>query len=491
MPLRNLKYYGAIVLFCIPLFFLNVRDVHSWGDDFAQYVKEGQNFAHGLPYYQSQYVYNDLNYEFGPPSYPPGFPLLLAPVIKSGGLAVRPMLYLISICMAGLMFALFAFFRKYMGSLSALCLAIAGTYSGYLIDLKANILADIPLTLFTTLYLLVRNSPRLSIGRIVLLILLAVMAMLIRSQAIVLLMAELVFFLITFLQKSNETRKISFTNFLSSVSLKVFFGSLALYLLLIKTVLYNPLDSWGFYLQLFARNKGRWMEVSGHNFTYLAVLLTGMLHFTSLSSPGKVLVQIIEYTGLVFSTIGLLFSLRKRPNFETVFYVLMCAMIISLSVYQGLRYLLPVLPVYLLYCYKGARAVFPRVLMPKARYILPGLTLLYLIAGYDDFNKALMPDDKYWTPYSKEDSTAFKYIIENLPDTAIIAFSKPRALALYTHRRSMVIGQASAAANKRKFDSLHVNYMLIKNDVEEGPFRKYLNELHPNMDSVIIAPNFI
>ena len=482
--------YFLLAILSIPLFLLNVRDVHLWGDDYSQYIKEGQNFASGLPYYQSTYVYNNLNHEFGPPSYPPGFPLMLAPIIKVFGITIRPMLYLIAACLAGLLFAMYALFRRYMGPLSAICLASAGVYSGYIIDLKSNILADIPLTLFVTLYLLYRDESRTTIKRLVLLLFLVVSAMLIRSQTIVLLLAEGVFFVYTLLHKYFTKKSLSFKDLTGSLSLRILLPGSLLYLFCIKIVFPNPLDSWGFYFQLFALNKGKWSSVIAFNFGYLIDLLKSMVHFLAHGSFRRGIVTIMEYTGLIFSLLGFLYSIRRKITFEDVFFILMCAMIIGLSVYQGVRYILPILPIFLLYCYRTARLVLPRVLLVNNTAITIGVMAIYLFAGLDEYRKAAAPDDLYWTPYSKEDSLAFKYIRSNINDTEIIAFSKPRALALYTGKKAMTMGQVSATDNKKRFDSLHVRYMLIKTDVEDSAFKKYISLLHPAIDSLPIAKNY-
>ena len=482
--------YFLLLLISIPLFFLNVRDVHLWGDDYSQYIKEGQNFAKGLPYYQSTYVYNNLNHEFGPPSYPPGFPLMLAPIINIFGISIRPMLYLIAACLAGLLFAMYDWFRKFMGPLSALCLATAGVYSGYVIDLKSNILADLPLTLFVTLYLLYRDESRMTIKRLSLLLFLLVGAMLIRSQSIVLLLAEFVFFVFTLLYKFFKTKSLSFKDFTDSLSLRILISGTLLYLIFIKFIFPNPLDSWGFYFQLFTLNKGKWASVITFNFGYLVDLIKSMVHFLAHGSFRKGIVTLIEYTGLVLSLFGFLYSIRRKITFEDVFFILMCGMIICLSVYQGVRYMLPILPIYLLYCYRTARLVLPGVLQVNNKAIAFGVMAIYLFAGLDEYRKAAAPDDLYWTPYSKEDSIVFKYIISNVNNTEIIAFSKPRALALYTSKRAMTIGQVSAIDNKKRFDSLHVRYMLIKIDVEDSAFKKYISLLHPAIDSFPIAKDY-
>ncbi len=87
----------VLLLVSLPLFFLNIHDVHLWGDDFAQYIREAQNIANGKPYYQSGYIFNPYNTVYAPAQYPPGFPLLLAPVVKIWGLSIRAMCYFNSV----------------------------------------------------------------------------------------------------------------------------------------------------------------------------------------------------------------------------------------------------------------------------------------------------------------------------------------------------------------------------------------------------------
>src|SRR5579862_3646878 len=61
-------------------FLLTLRDGHTWGDDFAQYLQHADNIAHAEPYAQTGYIYNPQNAIVGPKSYPPGYPAVLAPV---------------------------------------------------------------------------------------------------------------------------------------------------------------------------------------------------------------------------------------------------------------------------------------------------------------------------------------------------------------------------------------------------------------------------
>ncbi len=73
----ELTRYGTIGLIGI-VFLATIRDGHTWGDDFAQYLKHAENICHLRPYSDTGYIYNPQNAIIGPRAYPPGFPAALA-----------------------------------------------------------------------------------------------------------------------------------------------------------------------------------------------------------------------------------------------------------------------------------------------------------------------------------------------------------------------------------------------------------------------------
>src|SRR2546425_1210967 len=83
---------GGVCAVLVGVFYLaTIRDGQDWPDDFSQYIQHALNIAEGAPYAATGYIYNPHNPGIGPRTYPPGFPLLLAPVIKGFGLKLRPM----------------------------------------------------------------------------------------------------------------------------------------------------------------------------------------------------------------------------------------------------------------------------------------------------------------------------------------------------------------------------------------------------------------
>src|SRR5436309_10610680 len=65
-------------------FSLTLRPGHDWGDDFAHYIGHARNLVEGRPYRDTGYLFHPrVN---NPDTYPPVFPLLLAPVYMLRGL---------------------------------------------------------------------------------------------------------------------------------------------------------------------------------------------------------------------------------------------------------------------------------------------------------------------------------------------------------------------------------------------------------------------
>jgi len=216
--------YFLLLLLAVPLYFLNIHDLHGWGDDYAQYIKEALNIANGKPYYESTWIYNPYNPVYAPPQYPPGLPLLLAPVVNMFGLSISAMCYFNSFLATCLLLALYSFFRHHAGKIAAICMALMITYSAYMVDTKGQILADMPCMLFFTLYLSLRQNNKFSVIRVLLLVLLASFAIQIRSQAIAIVVAEGGMWLLSTVITTVNNKRIDIKTILNNTSLHVILG---------------------------------------------------------------------------------------------------------------------------------------------------------------------------------------------------------------------------------------------------------------------------
>jgi len=90
-PALHLLIILALTLATGVFYIATMRDGHVWGDDFAMYIHHAKNVASGNAYGDTGYIYNPHYPDIGPRSYPPLFPLLLAPVYKIVGLHLATM----------------------------------------------------------------------------------------------------------------------------------------------------------------------------------------------------------------------------------------------------------------------------------------------------------------------------------------------------------------------------------------------------------------
>src|SRR6266480_5741334 len=138
----------------VGLFYLaTIRAGHDWGDEFALYIQHARNIAAHIPYSETGYIYNPHNPAIGPRAYPPGFPLLLAPVVKVFGLDFRPMKVLVVVCFVGALLLMPRVFRRDLPKPYLIALILVMGLNPYFLDFKDDVLSDIPFLCFTLLSL--------------------------------------------------------------------------------------------------------------------------------------------------------------------------------------------------------------------------------------------------------------------------------------------------------------------------------------------------
>jgi 4-amino-4-deoxy-L-arabinose transferase-like glycosyltransferase len=145
---------AALAVVCLA----TLREGHSWGDDFALYILHARNLAEGRAYGDTGFVYNPSAPLYSPQVYPPGFPLLLAPLYAAFGvhlLAFR-MVVVASFVGAVAVFALFA--RSVLPPRIALATAALVAFQPFLLRFKNLLLPDFTFLLFimVTLYCVLR-----------------------------------------------------------------------------------------------------------------------------------------------------------------------------------------------------------------------------------------------------------------------------------------------------------------------------------------------
>ncbi|MEA3477503.1 MAG: hypothetical protein U9R60_04940, partial [Bacteroidota bacterium] len=144
--IRKYGVYLLIAVFGTILFFVNVKDSHDWGGDFAMYIIQAKNITDGNPQSQTFYYYNSDYPVLGPPAYPIGFPLLLSPVYLLFGNSIKAFTLLITLFLFLSGILMVAFFRKYFPDMIAFFLAMLILFNPWTMMFKLEIMSDLPFT---------------------------------------------------------------------------------------------------------------------------------------------------------------------------------------------------------------------------------------------------------------------------------------------------------------------------------------------------------
>jgi len=147
-------------IFCF--YVATIRDGYVWDDDQAQYILHARNIVDGRAYKDTGYVFNPDYATLGPVAYPPGFPLLLAPIWATRGPDLHAMKLLEVACFAAWLAAIYAYFSRESGEPAALLVIAVMGLCPLFWDFKDFIGSDLPFAavLFLTMVFVQRVYAR-------------------------------------------------------------------------------------------------------------------------------------------------------------------------------------------------------------------------------------------------------------------------------------------------------------------------------------------
>ncbi len=202
------KYYRYLLFLIIGVSIginiVTIKDGHNWGGDFSQYIMHAQNILQGKAYASN--IMLEL-----PVVYPPGYALLIAPVIKYAGVNF-PLLKLLNVFFWFLSIAfMYPIFCQRMSRTHAVLSSLVLCYSSFFFSFKQNVISDVAFVFFSnaSLYFFVRflsalqeSSNREVERRILFLffIIVASMAFMIRTAGVILFIAAT--FYLLFIKKN-------------------------------------------------------------------------------------------------------------------------------------------------------------------------------------------------------------------------------------------------------------------------------------------------
>ncbi len=446
---------GLVTLFtCASLiYYFTIFPDHNWGGDFAQYLHQAINITQGQAMDDTGYIYSRYTPSLGPRAYPPGFPLLLAPVYALFGLNITAFQIEIILFQLLAFIVIYLIYRREVAVPTALMLLMMMAFSPYIISFKRQIMSDVPFMLVSLTFVLwiehAYQHQKFGKWSIVAAALLAFACYLIRTIGFVVIIALIVSDLI----RRRRLTRFSITTTLVAVGL----------VLVSRLLLGGGEES---YLDQLA-DYSPMILVNGTEH-YLIHSIRGFWAGPSINI-GEYNFPFLWLAAIPLIIFGFILRAKRSTLFLELFFLFHLFIILAWPSVQELRFLYPILPLFLLYAGIGFEHCLywlmkhfnPKLAYTAAVLAASGLLVIYAVRTQKVIaSETLYPDG----PYTSTAVEMFDFVQTQTDPASVFIFVKPRVLALYTNRMASTYpyGQSSAVA-AAYLQEIHADYLVIKN----------------------------
>lgn len=406
----------ALTIALTGVFYLaTLKPGQDWGDDFAQYLVHAKNLATGRAYKESSYI-NNTDAMIGPEVYPPVWPAMLVPVYRwfHGSMLVMKVEQ-VFIFLLTLLVMFWLFKRDLPWPLLISLLALI-SLNPWIWQFRDRLISEMAFLLFIYLsfYLVERGYERnrKGWGRVadaVLIGLAIYLAYGTRSVGLVLIPA---FGAYDLLKNRRPTW------------LAVQAISLALGLVFWQNRTLNSVGGYGPQLE--------------PSLSYVKQSMTEMIQLLSsywsngFFKPGQWALFAV-LSGL--AVLGLVIKLKRHLSITELFPVFYLLPFLILPLAMSVRYVVPLVPIFLLYAFIGLAEIVRRFQFGGVCYAGLVLALLLSYAGtYYKSHDSLTPPSLG----TRDTQELFEFVDQQVTDNDVIVFRKPRAFALLTGKKVTV-----------------------------------------------------
>ncbi|TAH41144.1 MAG: hypothetical protein EYC69_09220 [Bacteroidetes bacterium] len=479
-------YLLLLILLLLPLLLINVKESHDWGDDFAQYLIQAKNIIEGKPQKSTLLQFDENSGNYAVKAYPVGFPLLLSPLVAISGISIKPLLILESVLLISLTLLCFLYFKTFFSPGLSFLLSVFLAYHFQSLNLKAQVLSEIPFSLTLVAIALLFNAAKTNMRLWFLCAILCAILASIRIVGLLIIPATGAYLLYNYLSGKNEEGK--------KFSLKIF-----LILSLVSSAFFLFLNSILFDFDI--RDFGGFYQdvLTGHQFSLTKNLAIYIEQIgAAFALPGLH----ISIWGIISSCLVLIGFIRTflKRNGIVQWFVVFYLLILCLYPYTsgGFRFLFPVFPFLIIYFVEGLSTLIKVLSKSSERKIIYVIVSLLLLQQLFNLKHT-------WTersqlsegPQSPHAVEMFDYIRHNTGPTDLLVFPRARAMALYTGRPvSYLLQQKSVSENADLFNRLKVQYLILPKKNEQSPLfdaalSKYVSLYTTNLQTQWVNEEFV
>jgi len=479
----------AVIALAIVFHVATIRPGHQWEGDFALYTAHARNMVNGNPYADTGYIVNPKRSFLSPKSYPPVYPAFISPVYRYFGLDIRA-IKIANISTFALFLLIFQYYvrKRLRHSASRVAVVTAVAFSPWFWIAKDRILPDFLFILLIYGAILLIDSAyksgRSTSQRYLLAIftgLVVYLAYGTRSIGLVLIPAIFLTDLIRLRSVSRFTLIITAVFVLGYSIQNTVLHTDQSYTNIFKTTLQNNNNELN---NESPGNKGG--EPASFNVTAFLGALAKSLRINSeayhqamaaywTSNPSKTVDNVVYVVMGLFAIVGFLALLLKNPSYGDCLTLTYVCLLLLVPFIQN-RYLLPLIPLYIIYIFHGLETIIDyRHLSSKhiGNYSILGL-LLVISLSYTGTYSALRFDGFTNNVYKKESIELFEFIRTNTPEDSVLIAFKPRLLAFFTNRSSSTYAWDDTPENHldyiRSIGATHVVVMKKSSGIYEEKY---------------------
>jgi len=413
---------ALLIVAIVALYLLTIRPGQGWFGDFAMYVSHAKNIVEARDYADTGYIRNPLYPHLSPQAYPPVFPLLLAPVYAAFGLNLAAMKVLVIVFFGLALWMIDRALKDRLGLGGRLVLLGMLGLNPCFWQFKDDIVSDIPFLFLTylSLWSIHTNSthPERTLRRQmcfgILTGLIMYLAFATRSVGLVLLPCVLAYEILR-TRRIGVPIGVAAATMLAGVAVQnLLVGSTSQYLETL--MIYLVPGAVGEIAPHVARAWPRGVAelwVNGHTM-FAAWVVTAIA------------------SGLAL--VGYIAVIRRRWTVFEVFAPLYLLAVLPWPLAQDLRFLVPVVPLYLYYAIEGWRLLTGK--LPARLNLAASIAICLVVAGiYVSRYATLNPGWKGPSVTDPSSDELFTFIRNYTDPSDTLVFAKPRVIALYTGRR--------------------------------------------------------
>ena len=418
---RNRAALLALVVVGLAIFYqLTLREGHDWGGDFAMYLQHARNIAQGRPYAETGHVVDhSIAVGVGPPSYPPLFPLALAPTFAlQGGLDWAMLKATVVLFFALFLLAVYPVIRRRLGDARALIVLLLIGLSPYFWGIKDQVLSDIPFALLVYVSLFLaegaydeKASLRRRIGLTLATGLAVYLATATRALGVTLIASLIIFEVLRTRRPPVQALAVT---------------ALALALQWVQRL---AMGSTGGYAQSWRFDA---LAIVERVFAYPVELK--FLFWNGYVNGVAVAVALIITALAIY---GYVTCLRRRITLLEVFVVVYLGPVVLWPMRPNIRFMIPLVPLYFYYAFVGAERLRSRMSTRTASWATVSLAVLIAgsyVAGYTRAERGRLREGIH----DPEAVALFQYVAGHSAPRDLYIFFKPRVLSFFSGARSAV-----------------------------------------------------